>query len=99
MLGITKSALDRLPYEEVQGWFSYFEQRPYGWRDDDRTYKLMRVQGCDAKPARVFPALEPIYTPPVAPKPGQVSVKKLKQSSLFAQLMQAVGGDKTEIME
>ena len=33
---MTVLELKSLPYDEIQGWFEYFEKRPYGWRDDRR---------------------------------------------------------------
>jgi hypothetical protein len=52
-----------LPYDEYAGWFAYFEKYPVEWRDDDRTYKLLKAQGAveGLRPEKVFPSLETIY--------------------------------------
>jgi hypothetical protein len=52
-----------LPYDEYQGWLAYFEQYPYEWREDNRTYLMLKAQGAveKLKPEQVFKTLEPIY--------------------------------------
>ena len=82
--------LEEMPYEELQGWVSYFEQRPVGWRDDDRTAKLLQAQGVKEKPWKLFSTLDAIYNR----KTEGFDVKGFKASSLFHKLLSAKGGDK-----
>jgi len=87
---------DKMPYEELLGWFSYFEQRPAGWRDDDRTHKLLQAQGVKEKPWIIFPTLSSIYKPSKATADG-ININNLKTSGLFQKLLSAKGGDKVSI--
>jgi hypothetical protein len=88
--------VDEMPYTEFLGWLAYFEKRPYGWQDDDRTYKLMRVQGCEAKPESIFHSLALMNQKPTV-KDGMISVANLKQSFLFNKILSAEGGEKLDI--
>lgn len=84
-----------MPYDELLQWLAYFEQRPIGWREDDRTMKLLQVQGVKEKPQAIFATLEPIYNPPQAKAlEGTVSVASLKKSAFFQQMVSAHGGVK-----
>lgn len=46
-----------MPYEEFIGWTKYFNQRPYGWREDNRTALLLSAQGVKEKAHKIFPSL------------------------------------------
>jgi len=59
-LGKTRKELDSMEYEEIQGWFEYFQRRPIGWRDDLRAAYLMNAQGVDKKPEEIFPSIKQI---------------------------------------
>lgn len=85
-------ALLEMSYTELQGWFNYFERRPVGWRDDDRTYKLLQAQGVKAKPHQIFPSLQAIMR-----RDSDNPISTLKGSAMFAKMLQAVGGDKLEL--
>lgn len=83
-----------MSYEELLGWFNYFEKRPVDWRDDDRTYKYLQTQGVKEKPWAIFPSLENIYNKKDKPKEeGMIDMTSFKQSSLFGKMMLAVGGE------
>jgi hypothetical protein len=49
-----------MPYEEFTGWFKYFNQRPVGWREDNRTAMLLNAQGVKKKPHELFSSLAAI---------------------------------------
>jgi hypothetical protein len=49
-----------MPYEEFLGWFKYFNSRPVGWREDNRTAMLLSAQGVKKKPQEIFPSLKAI---------------------------------------
>ena len=58
LLGRTVGELrDSMPFAELMGWFNYFEQRPAGWRDDQRTAMLLSAQGVKQKGSELFPSL------------------------------------------
>lgn len=59
-LGKTRKDLESMDYEEVLGWFEYFQRRPVGWRDDLRAAYLMNAQGVDKKPDEIFPSIKQI---------------------------------------
>ena len=86
--------LVEMPYDELLKWQAYFEKRPYGWREDDRAFKLIAAQGAKVKPVEVFPSLGPIYAPPPALPDGQINPAALKRSALFSKMLAAKGGDK-----
>ncbi len=83
-----------MPYEELQGWLSYFERRPVDWRNDDRTFKLLQAQGVKEKPWSIFPSLNAIYNiKSTSSKDGQLD-SSFANSALFQKLQRAIGGDK-----
>jgi hypothetical protein len=53
-----------MPYDELLGWFSYFRKYPIEWRDDERAYKLLQVQGYKGKPGEAFHSLGVIHSKP-----------------------------------
>jgi hypothetical protein len=96
-LKMSVAQLKLMPYDELLGWMNYFERRPIGWRDDDRTFKLLQVQGCKEKPERVFSSLGAIkHAEQEARKMpnGMISMSNLKNSALFQKIMQAEGGER-----
>lgn len=85
-----------MSYQEYALWLEYFDQRPIGWRDDDRTFKLLRAAGVKSNPEQLFSSLaimkehrSKATTNPV-PQAG---------SFLHAMMMNAKGGDKLEILQ
>jgi hypothetical protein len=90
-----------MPYTELLGWKKYFESRPVGWREDDRTAKLMQTFGCDKRPQEIFASLIPIYEEVSKPKvsDGHMSVSSLQGSWLFNKMMSARGGDKLDVIK
>jgi len=85
---------DEMPYDELLGWYDYFERRPYGWRDDDRASKIIQAQGVKEKPWKLFPSLDRIYNPG---KGSGNPADTLVQSAFFQKMMNAVGGDKISL--
>jgi len=83
-----------MPYTEFVGWLRYFEMRPEGWREDDRTFKLLQAQGVKAKPETIFSSLRAIYGAHEDKKEGQLNVNSLRGSALYSKITQAKGGEK-----
>jgi hypothetical protein len=48
---------NEMAYEEFLKWILFFKERPLGWREDQRTYMLLRAQGAKGKPEDFFPTL------------------------------------------
>jgi hypothetical protein len=46
-----------MPYEELLNWIEYFKRRPLGWREDQRTFMLLKAQGVKEKVENLFPTL------------------------------------------
>jgi len=87
-----------MPYDEYVNWQLYFQQRPIGWREDDRTYKLLRAQGVTASETAIFPSLavmkEGLEKEKRKEKEKEVNVKSLKNSIFFHKMLSSRGGDK-----
>jgi hypothetical protein len=80
-----------MPYDELIGWYTYLEQRPVDWRDDNRTYHYLQTQGLKLKPWEVFASLRPIYQPPTL---DALNVTSFKKSRMFSKLLGAKDGEK-----
>lgn len=86
-----------MPYDEFIKWSLYFSKRPIGWRDDDRTMKLLQAQGVKAKAAEIFPSLAALFgTSQNVSKEGKINPESFKKSTLFSKLLGAKGGDKID---
>lgn len=93
-------ALVEMPYDEFVKWFKYFEHRPVGWREDDRTMKLLQAQGVKAKPTAVFASLAKMEeSTHQAAEDGKISFDNLKRSAFFSKMLSAQGGDKLDILQ
>ena len=88
-----------IPYTELLGWLDYFDRRPVDWRDDDRTLKLLQVQGFKGSGSSIFASLATMAKSQenAAKKaPGQISINNLKTSFLFNKIQGAIGGEKLD---
>lgn len=84
-LGKTVTELrEDIPLTELQGWFNYFERRPFEWRADQRAAMLLNAQGVKEKPQAMFSSL-------AAVKRGDPS--GFKGSSMQHFIAKATGGD------
>jgi hypothetical protein len=60
-LGISLRDLHAMPFTEYNGWHKYFQERPYGWRDDHRSAIIAQTTYQGTKPLNVqdiFPSLK-----------------------------------------
>ena len=76
-------------YDKLLKWLAYFQIRPFGWQEDDRTFKLLQVQGVKGRPGDYFASLKPFYNPPITTN----SLKGLKGSYMYQLLLSAKGGE------
>lgn len=81
-----------MPYDELLGWYDFFERRPLGWREDDRTSKLLQAQGVKEKPWKLFPSLKAIYQPEPVNEEDQSG--QIKNSAFYQLMLSAQGGEK-----
>lgn len=87
---MTLRELKDMDYQELLGWFSYFELRPPGWREDDRTAKLLQVQGVKKSAHELFPSLAAMHNKVVS---SQTVGQAVVGSKIQSFLLNAVGGD------
>jgi hypothetical protein len=96
-VGITVHELmERMPYDEFLGWMAYFERRPVGWRDDERTMRLLQAQGVKQRPEEIFPSLAAVRESPPAAA-GVLDMRNFRSSVMFSKMISATGGDKLDI--
>lgn len=81
-----------MPYEELQGWNMYFDQKPFGWREDQRTALIMKSFGTKQSPENIFPSLARMDEHRRKNDPF-----KLRGSAFLTRLMTAKGGVKLEL--
>jgi len=86
-----------MPYTDYRQWLLYFAERPYGWREDDRTMKLLQAQGTKAAPGSVFASLGAIARAAEKRRGDGSELKTLKGSMMFTKMLGAIGGDKLEV--
>jgi len=85
---------NEMPYEEFTKWLLFFEQKPIGWREDDRTYKLLRAQGVEAKPGELFSSLQALQQNTPKREKDEIDTSSFKKSTLFSKMLSAKGGDR-----
>jgi hypothetical protein len=83
-----------MSHVEYRMWSEFFSNRPIGWREDDRAFKLMKTFGSDLKPGQAFSSL------------GSMAEKEKERASypkvgtpFHTMLLNAKGGDKLEILK
>ncbi|MAJ22779.1 MAG: hypothetical protein CBC24_02850 [Candidatus Pelagibacter sp. TMED64] len=60
-LGVTLDVIYNMSFKEYIGWVSYFNKRPYGWRDDHRSAIIAQTTYQGTKPLKIkdlFPSLK-----------------------------------------
>jgi hypothetical protein len=60
-LGVTLETIYNMSSKEYMGWIKYFNERPYGWRQDHRAAILAQTTYQGTKPLNVselFPSLQ-----------------------------------------
>ncbi|QLF87974.1 hypothetical protein Aegir_gp25 [Pelagibacter phage Aegir EXVC013S] len=60
-LGVTLDTIYNMSFKEYIGWIAYFNQRPYGWRDDHRSAIIAQTTYQGTKPLKIkdlFPSLK-----------------------------------------
>ena len=82
--------LDEMPYEELLKWFEFFHRRPVGWREDHRTYLMLRSQGVKGSAESIFQTLKQIKTNSIKQQKNDQAVPKGKMLEL---MLKAKNGD------
>lgn len=79
-----------MSYEELLGWQSYFDNKPYGYREDIRAYRIMMAFGGKLpKPEDLFESIAAVKKRADERSAGQ----KLAGSKMLAMIMSSKGGD------
>jgi len=91
--------LMEMPYDELLGWFEYFDRRPIGWRDDLRAVPMLRTQGVKEAPEKIFSSLAKVFKKEEPKEEGRISFDELKNSTFFSKMLGATGGDQLEIFK
>ena len=87
-----------MSYEELLGWMDYFSKRPVGWREDDRTLKLLQIQGFKGHGETIFESLALMKAVSEKKKESEIlDLNNLKKSFLFHKMSSAVGGVKLDL--
>lgn len=81
-----------MSYEEFVKWSIYFRDHPVDYRDDHRTYLLLRAQGVKASAEEMFPTLKQIKTSEINKQTPDRAVPK---GQFLDRMLKARGGDGT----
>ena len=82
--------MEEMPYDELLGWFQYFNLRPPEWRADLRASMIMRAQGVDKQGHELFDSLARIK---------QASKKSSKVDPNLMRLFKGAKKGDTKVME
>ena len=85
-----------MSFQEYQSWALYFDQRPEGWKDDDRTFKLMQAFGHKGSPQNTFHSLAKMLTKEEEKKAAAIIPRS--GSLLHTMMQNAKGGDRLAIL-
>lgn len=82
--------MNEMPYDELKKWALFFRRRPVGWREDQRTFMLMKMWGFKGNAADIFPAIRLMNEEETIKKEAGMVLPK----GLFLDKMKkAIGGD------
>lgn len=85
-----------MPWAEYVLWLQYFNERPNGWRDDERTAKMMAAMGVKASPENLFSTLSHMRN---VEREKAVSNVPRNGSMMMQKLMGAKGGDSLDFLK
>jgi len=89
-LSVPLSVVLDMSYTELLGWHAFFESRPVGWREDNRTSLIMETFG--AKDARkYFPSLSAAKKAE-QDNPDKAAIGSIANSRMYQFLASSVGG-------
>ena len=79
-----------MPYDEMLNWIEFFKRRPVGWREDQRTYMLLRSQGVKEKSETLFPTLKMLSE---ANQKALVNDRAVPKGKFLEMMLKAKEGD------
>ena len=84
---------NEMPYTELLKWVAFFNSRPIGWREDQRTYLILRSFGFKGSPEDVFASLRHMkQNDTKKQKPDQA----LPKGKFLEKMLKAVNGDNSD---
>ena len=81
---------NKMPYTELLKWISFFNSRPVGWREDQRTFLILKSFGFKGKAEDLFASLKQIKTNQID---NQKPDKALRKGKFLEKMLSAVNGD------
>jgi len=79
-----------MPYLELLKWINFFNTHPIGWKEDQRTYLMLRSQGVKEPAENLFPTLKII-------KENQIKLQKddhaMPKGKFLELMLKAKNGD------
>lgn len=85
---------NEMPYDELVKWVEFFKRRPVGWRDDQRTYLLLRSQGLKQNAEAIFPSLKLMAQ---QAEKKQIPDKAVPKGKFLDMMLKAKNGDGSHI--
>lgn len=82
--------LDEMPYTELLKWIKFFESQPEGWKEDQRTYMIMRALGVKESAEKLFVSLLRIKQ---ESEKNQVNDQAMPKGRILEMMLQAKNGD------
>lgn len=82
-----------MPYEELLKWIKFFESRPFGWREDQRTYMVLSALGYKGKPEDIFPSIAMLKKSEQKRKDLEDKDKISPSGVFIKRMLTAKGGD------
>ncbi|MDB4378619.1 hypothetical protein N9Z41_02495 [bacterium] len=79
-----------MPYTELLKWVDFFNKRPIGWQEDQRTYLLLRSLGYKGSGESLFPSLLRLKQ---EHEKAQTPDKAVPKGKFLDMMMKAKNGD------
>lgn len=80
---------DEMPNDELLQWYAYFKRRPIGWREDQRTFLMLRAFGFKGQPETIFQSIKQLKDN--IPK----EIKELPKGKFLDMMLAAKDGDES----
>ena len=81
-----------MPYDELQKWYLYFDERPPGWKEDARQVPLIQAFGGKVDGEKIFESLAHMKRKreaarKVSQPAGTISTASLMNSAFFSKII------------
>lgn len=84
-----------MPYTELLQWMSFFKNRPSGYRDDMRTYMLLKAQGIKANAEDLFPSIRAVK---IYDEARQHATRAVPKGLFLEKMLSSVNGDGSSLL-